>query len=649
MLNKVIEYFRDKGMSFSEDNILRMIDLNKGCSTKKELTIVFNCCMCGCEYSYAYDNLRLKKEYNLMKCSDCVKFASKKDFTSLKDFNKDMYDQIDFKKNSELGIDVNPNISSKSALSLWWVCDNGHSYKKSIAQRVKFGTGCHTCGLNTRVSTVPTNMYNKIINDIPKVEGSTYTHAIDVRPDLEDEWCDSNDIEYKDVTKSSGFKAKWVCRYDSTHVWEAPVTNRIDKGSGCPHCYSSNQVSQIDIEFNYYLNKHVGEVVKEFKFEGYKLDNYIESINTVVEFNGMTYHNIDRDLIKYKLLKSKGFNTIIIIDREDDEYCDALKSYVSIVKMTRYTNNDKIRCLNDILNLLGINKTITYDEFAKDLVHVGQYKTVFNKSLTLGSKHPESLDYWSSKNKMSPYDIAPSHKYPVYWECPDCSYEWDQYTTHFIVAEVKCKRCEWVDNNKDYLKYIDGCAYSWFSKFQWNDSKFKLPMTCIDCGCKKSISPYQLKNSWHLCDFCRYKPAVDEGFGGDYSLWYSSKNSISYEEFVSNPNLKKVRPVIHNCPDCSYEFEGIYNNIKRRKDKCDKCRSMNQIKTYEERVGLKVLIDDDAELIKFRGTETDIGYTMCCSEGHTCKIKPRVAINRLLRGDDPCTICYKGYDNNKEE
>lgn len=67
-----------------------------------------------------------------------------------------------------------------------------------------------------------------------------------IRPipaELAGEWDDQKDIS--EVSQGSGYRARWRCRHDGRHRWEASVKNRV-KGSGCPYCAGRKVLSGVD-------------------------------------------------------------------------------------------------------------------------------------------------------------------------------------------------------------------------------------------------------------------------------------------------------------------------------------------------------------------------------------------------------------------
>jgi len=113
-------------------------------------------------------------------------------------------------KNSKL---TAKDVAPKSSKRVWWLCVKGHTWQAPIYNRAN-GNGCPFCA-------------NKSVNS----ENCLAT----VSPDLAKEWhpVKNSYLTPKDVTRSSGKKAWWLCI--KGHAWYASVDNRA-KGKGCPFC-----------------------------------------------------------------------------------------------------------------------------------------------------------------------------------------------------------------------------------------------------------------------------------------------------------------------------------------------------------------------------------------------------------------------------
>lgn len=101
-----------------------------------------------------------------------------------------------------------------SNYSAQWKCALGHTWRTTVANRTKQGTGCPTCS-NKEVLAG--------FNDLSSI-----------RPDLASQWCPGNTKSPAEVGVGSEYLAKWEC--PAGHTWDAVVVARTRMGTGCPYC-----------------------------------------------------------------------------------------------------------------------------------------------------------------------------------------------------------------------------------------------------------------------------------------------------------------------------------------------------------------------------------------------------------------------------
>ena len=114
----------------------------------------------------------------------------------------------------------------RSGKKMWWKCSKGHEWEASITHRTAGGrdgkgTGCPYC------SNQKSCEENSIIT----------TH-----PELIKEWDFSkNTISPADVVAGSHVIVWWKCPVADDHEWEASLSNRTTKNTGCPCCPGRKQ------------------------------------------------------------------------------------------------------------------------------------------------------------------------------------------------------------------------------------------------------------------------------------------------------------------------------------------------------------------------------------------------------------------------
>ncbi|HEY5557550.1 zinc-ribbon domain-containing protein [Acetobacterium sp.] len=127
--------------------------------------------------------------------------------------------------------DLTPGeVSHGSGKSVWWQCENGHSWKAAVSTRSS-GYGCPTCaGRSIEIG----------FNDLAT------TH-----PALAIEWDQekNDDLTPQEVSHGSEKSVWWQC--EKGHSWKATIKNR-SKGNGCPICSGK----RIEIGYNDLATTH---------------------------------------------------------------------------------------------------------------------------------------------------------------------------------------------------------------------------------------------------------------------------------------------------------------------------------------------------------------------------------------------------------
>jgi len=116
-----------------------------------------------------------------------------------------------------MAADVKPNRS----LMVWWRClACGHEWQAMIRIRA-LGSGCRRCAARRRAAQ------RKLV---PRRSGGRLLGRLlaEWHPDL-------NDRNASTMTGGSDYRAWWCCS-TCGYEWQAPVSNRVAHGSGCPPC-----------------------------------------------------------------------------------------------------------------------------------------------------------------------------------------------------------------------------------------------------------------------------------------------------------------------------------------------------------------------------------------------------------------------------
>ena len=126
--------------------------------------------------------------------------------------------QWDYAKNPDTPLDL----AGKSGKLRWFRCDNGHSYRTTVASRTGQGTGCPEC------LKIPLTCTNNLAYLAPRLATEFDAATNRVTPDL--------------VVATSTTPRAWICPLGPDHKWVAPPKMRYLRGDRCPFC-SGKKVS----------------------------------------------------------------------------------------------------------------------------------------------------------------------------------------------------------------------------------------------------------------------------------------------------------------------------------------------------------------------------------------------------------------------
>ena len=114
------------------------------------------------------------------------------------------------------------DVTSKSHIKVWWMCNKGHEYEASVQMRTR-GEGCPVCA-------------GRII--IPG-ENDLETYS----KEIAQEWHPSknNDKRPSDYAPHSNAYAWWKC--SKGHEWKTQINNRTN-GRGCPFCNQNRLIPE---------------------------------------------------------------------------------------------------------------------------------------------------------------------------------------------------------------------------------------------------------------------------------------------------------------------------------------------------------------------------------------------------------------------
>ena len=230
----VDKYYKDNNIFFLNNDDI--INLNK--IIKELIRIIFN------------KEIKVDIEEDRQNIYNLYLSESQKDSVLI---NKELMKWWDYDKN----LDIKPeNFTRASGRIVWWKCEKGHSFKKSVH-------------LMSRRMVCP---------ECFKKRG--YDKRFELKyPELLKEWdYDMNiDISPEDIQSGNHHKIWWKC--EKGHSWQAQIRNRII-GCGCPYCSNKKLLKgfndlktkypEVAKEWNYNKNIHLGITLSDVMYGSHK-------------------------------------------------------------------------------------------------------------------------------------------------------------------------------------------------------------------------------------------------------------------------------------------------------------------------------------------------------------------------------------------
>ena len=192
-------------------------------SCKSKTAIWFKCTN---GHSFKSSPIMRFKGSTCKKCGAKERAAMKrKDNSLMKDYPKIFKDWDRSKNKIKL-----EEISKTDKRSVWWTCQNQHSYQVSIFSRIRSG-GCKICS-----KPIKAENFRKVLLK----KGISFAQA---QPHLLTEWnYIKNSINPNEISEKSKIKVSFKC--SKGHEWIS-TPKRRSRGDGCPECYRELDKSKL--------------------------------------------------------------------------------------------------------------------------------------------------------------------------------------------------------------------------------------------------------------------------------------------------------------------------------------------------------------------------------------------------------------------
>ena len=347
--------------------------------------------------------------------------------------NPEVLQEWNYEKNDKLGITPD-NISSGSALKIWWKCEKGHNYQAIVSNKVNQQTKCPYCA------------NKKIIigfNDLATTN-----------PELLEEWdYEKNDklgIKPENVVLNSTKIIHWKCK--NGHEWTTTLNNRA-RGSNCPYCSGRYAISgENDIATLF------PELLKEWDYEkndqlGIKPQNVKKNTDKKVWWKCEKGHEYKSSIVNRTKSKGtccpycsgnkvlKGFNDIASTNPELLKEWDYSKNTIKPDEVTKGTHK-KIWWICS--NNHSYEATIPARRRGTGCPYCSGNKILvgFND---LATTNPELLEKWNyeKNNKLGikPKSISKSYSKKVWWKCKN-GHEYQRHVYNERKGSGRCPICK---------------------------------------------------------------------------------------------------------------------------------------------------------------------------------------------------------------
>ena len=496
--------------------------------------------------------------------NDILTWCEKNDELSL-------LERWDYKKNIILPSQIHYNSTKK----VWWICEKGHSYEMSVANRAKHPDACPVCsgrivlkGFNDLQTINPklAKEWHPVKNgkttpsDITAYSNKKFWWRCEhghewqsncsnrmkgrkcpvcsnrkVMPNVNDfaTWCRKNNKEYlldewdydKNIispNKIAPFSEKrvwWKCKIG--HSYSATLHNK-SSGLHCPVCNKGRQTSFVEKCIFFYCKKYFPDTLSNVRLpelKGRELDIYIPSKKIAIEYDGKVFHNKDtnkkRDKEKYILCKKNKITLCRVLesDLEQDKNADVI-----FVTEDSYNHNKYNKDIIKILIYLNVKKEDITVDIDKDTVAI--YELVSDSQIN------KTFEEWCLENQKE-----------------DLLKQWD-YSKNGCFTP---KNVPYGSGKK--FHFICEHGHKWQSTLI---KRTKMGRNCPYCAGRKVWYGYndlgsqnpELAKQWHPTKNGDLKP-TDITFGSNKKVWWQCEKGHEWQAAVVNRNNGT------GCPYCA--------------------------------------------------------------------------------------------------
>ena len=478
-------------------------------------------CAKGHSFQQTIDK-RVSRNYNCPYCSNKKILPG---YNDLKTLGTSLMEEWNYEKNE----DIDPSsLALHSNKYAWWKCSKcGNEWKAKINDRAN-GRSCPLCSKAKRIKSFRENTYLK------RGENDFATE----RPDLLNEWDqEKNQNKFpSDFTKNSNEKIWWKCSICG-NTWQATITNRANRNSGCPKCSRHNRTSFPEQALFYYIKKIYPNSINSYTEIFYpsqrELDIFIPNLAIGIEYDGKAWHSDNRSQKvgkeKYLICKEKSIKFIRVSEDNETnkEDCDYF------IFRNGFDDNSLDCVIKKVIGL--ISDQSIHINTSKDRNKIMKQYIAIIKNKSIATQHPEAITEWDiNKNDgITPDMINASSNNKFWWLCKN-GHSYLSSPDNKFRNNLMCPYC----SNKKVLKGFNDLETTFPEIAKEWDFELNRTLSPIDVVSGSNKKVYWLCNKGHSY----LKSIYERTARGDGCPYCSGRKVLAgYNDIATtNPEVLKI-------------------------------------------------------------------------------------------------------------
>lgn len=543
-------------------------------------------------------------------------------------------------------------VTFKSSVKVWWICENGHPSFESRVYNFANGRRCPICK----------NISHRGINNPKSKKLLKAKGPFTLRyPKLLKEWDYKKNINIKPETLLDGsdIKVWWKC--SRKHSWQTQLKTRTLQGTNCPICRANT--SNLEIRVYSELLKISNDSLWQEKIDNLEFDIFSRKLNVAIEVDGYPWHLNKKELEdkkysssiknKFKLVRlrderlKKAKGIVVSYNESNQEIESVIKLFKELKKSIKLKTANKN--ISKVINLKKFQNDKKFNEIISFLPG-----PIPDKSF--GKTYPKIVVEWDAKKNhpLLPEQVHNHSNQKFFWKCKK-NHSWKASVTKRVSGRG-CPYCanrlvskdnnlkklypeiakEW-NYKKNYPLTPDKIVSGSYTKVWWTcknghdweaqpkqrATKGKTSMSCFKCTTLGFLNSKIAKEWDYKKNYPKTPFDVRNGSNTKY-YWFCEKK----HSWKTNLSLRTITKT--GCPYCKGNLASKENNLAIRFPKI--------IKSWDYKKNTKT---KPSELTPYTATKV----WWICKNNHSWE----AAVSSRTSEKTGCPECYKSkikkFDN----